>query len=63
METPYTIKELDALIHACVSFTEQHEPNFWAGNIAGRDGVSSDIPSVERMMDWVAEAIRALGFR
>ena len=66
MKTPYTIKELDALMHACIAFTEQHEPNFWAGNIGGRDGVSTDIPSVERMMDWVAETdkglLESLGF-
>ncbi|MEK6280787.1 MAG: hypothetical protein AABN95_10575 [Acidobacteriota bacterium] len=66
MNTPYTITELDALMHACISFTEQHEPNFWAGNIGGRDGVSTDIPSVERMMDWVVETdkglLESLGF-
>lgn len=66
MTTPYTITELDALLNACVSFTEIHEPNFWAGNLAGRDGVSSDTPSVERMMDWVAQTdkglLESLGF-
>lgn len=66
MKIPYTITELDALMHACVSFTEQHEPNFYAGNIAGRDGVSTDIDSVKRMMDWVAETdkglLESLGF-
>lgn len=65
MKTPYTITELDALMHACVSFTE-HEPDFWPGNIAGRDSVSTDIPSVERMMVWVAETdkglLESLGF-
>jgi hypothetical protein len=66
MKIPYTITELDALMHACVSFTEQHEPNFYTGNIAGRDGVSTDIDSVKRMMDWIAETdkglLESLGF-
>jgi hypothetical protein len=66
MKSPYTITELDALMNACVSFTEQHEPNFYAGNIAGRDGVSTDIDSVKRMMEWVAETdkgvLESLGF-
>jgi len=60
MKTPYTITELDALIHACVSFTDQHESYFMTGNIAGSDGVSADIDAVRRMMDWVAETDKGL---
>jgi hypothetical protein len=66
MKPPYTITDLNALMHACVSFTKVHEPDFWAGNISGRDGVSTDIPSVERMMEWVVETdkglLESLGF-
>ena len=60
MKTPYTIGELDALIRACVSVTEQHGQYFMTGNIAGREGVSAYIESVRRMMDWVAEADKGL---
>ncbi len=60
METPYTIKELDALMKACISFTNQHEPYFMTGNIGGRDGVSTNIDSVRRMMDWVTETDKGL---
>jgi hypothetical protein len=61
MNVPYTIQELDALLKACVSFTDDHqEPYFMTGNIAGRGGVSPDIDSVRRMMDWVAEMDKGL---
>ena len=55
MKIPYTAKELDDLIGACVEFTDQHEPYFMTGNIAGRKGVSAEIDAVRTMMDWVAE--------
>jgi len=66
MQTRYTIEELDALINACVYFTDHIEPRFYAGNIGGRDGVSVDDDYVHRMMDWVAETdkglLESLGF-
>ncbi len=55
MNMPYTTEQLDALIGACVEFTDLHEPYFMTGNIAGRSGVSVDIDGVRRMMDWVSE--------
>ena len=60
MKTPYTIAELDALMTACVSFTDQHEQYFTTGYIAGREGVNTDIDSVRRMMDWVVGTDKGL---
>jgi hypothetical protein len=60
MKTPYTAEELDALLGACIEFTGQHEPYFMAGNIAGRDGISSDIDAVRRMMDWISETDKGI---
>ncbi len=60
MKTPYTIIELDALIRACIDFTDQHGEYFYTGNIAGREGVSPDDVPVRRMMDWVAETDKGL---
>jgi len=62
----YPISQLDALLKACVDFTDEHAETFYTGNIAGREGVDTDIPSVLRMLEWVAETdkglIEGLGF-
>jgi len=60
MKSPYTTKELDDLIGACVEYTDQHEPYFYTGNICGRTGVSVDTDVVKRMMDWAAETDRGV---
>ncbi len=60
MNSPYTTEQLDALIVACVEFTDDHEPYFMTGNIAGRKGVSVDIDAVRRMMDWVSETDKGI---
>lgn len=60
MTVPYTIDELDALVRACVDFSNENEPDFYTGNIAGRAGVSPDTDSVKRMMDWVSAADRGI---
>jgi hypothetical protein len=60
MNIPYTAEELDALIGACIEFTDCHEPYFMTGSIAGRNGVSVDIDAVRRMMDWVSETDKGI---
>jgi len=57
MKTQYTIKELNALILACIEFTDRAGEDFYAEIIAP-EGVSQD--QVRRMMDWVAETDKGL---
>lgn len=54
MNIPYTAKELDDLMGACVEFTDLGDPYFWAGNIGGRHGVGADNDAVKRMLYWVS---------
>jgi hypothetical protein len=60
MNIPYTVEELDALVGACIEFTDHHEPYFITGSIAGCEGVSVDIDTVRRMMDWVSETDKGI---
>lgn len=60
MKIPYTTKELDDLISACVEFTDDHE-NYFAGfNIASRNDVSTDADKVKAMMGWVSETDKGI---
>lgn len=54
MKTPFTIRELDDLLNACINFTAQHEPFFYWGNVGGADGVTADSDAVTRMLTWLA---------
>jgi hypothetical protein len=60
MTVPYTIEDLDALITACIEFTDEHGRYFMVGNIAGRSGVNSDLDAVRQMMDWVSETDKGI---
>ena len=60
MKSPFTVEELDALISACIDFTGEGDEDFYAGNIAGRQGVNVDAARVKRMMEWVAKMDTAL---
>ena len=60
MNIPYTTEQLDALIGACVEFTDAFEPDFHASNISGRNGVIADSDAVRRMMDWVSETDKGI---
>jgi hypothetical protein len=60
MTIPYKIEELDALIRACVEFTDDFREPFFEGNIAGRTGVETDNDAVRRMMDWVSETDKGI---
>lgn len=66
MTLPYTIEELDALLRACIKYGDTFEEPFYTGNIAGREGVRTDIDYVLRMMEWVAKTdsnlLENLGF-
>jgi hypothetical protein len=55
MEISYEIKELDAMMRACVEFTDAHDPVFDAGQIAGRIGDDTDAYALKRMMEWVSK--------
>lgn len=60
MKSPYSTAELDALLGACVEYTDQHGQYFATGNIAGRGTVRPEIEPVRRMLDWVAETDRGV---
>ena len=60
MNIPYTAEDLDALVGACVEFTDEHDPYFTTSNITGRRGVSVDSDRVRRMMDWVSETDKGI---
>lgn len=60
MRPPYDPIRLDAFMKAAIEFSDTHEAQFYAGNIAGRDGVDVDIETVKRMADWLAETDRGL---
>lgn len=57
MTTPYTTKDLDALILACIEFTDRNGEYFYAGNVVP-EGMSQD--QARRMLDWVAEIDKGL---
>jgi len=61
----YPFSQLDALLRASIAFADEHGPQFWAANLDLPD-LGADIPSVTRMLDWVAETdkglIESLGF-
>jgi hypothetical protein len=57
MTTPYTIEALDALMRACIEFTDHHDQDFYAAIIAV-EGLDSD--QVRRMMDWVVKTDNGL---
>jgi hypothetical protein len=60
MSVPYKVEDLDALIRACIEFTDQDGSYFTTGNIVGRTGVDSDLDLVRRMMDWVSETDKGI---
>lgn len=61
MKTPYTFKELDDLLEACIEFTDgTGQAEFYAGNIAGRGAVIADFDYVKRAMEWLAETDRGI---
>ena len=60
MNTPYTSRELDSLLNACLDFSQSGDQYFATGNIAGREDVSADIDSIRRMMEWVVALDNAL---
>lgn len=60
MKSPYSVAELDALIRACIEFTDDYAPDFAVGNIGGRDEVGVDIDANQRMLEWVAELDKGL---
>lgn len=67
MKTPYTTRELDDLIEACIEFTDSTgQTEFYQGNIAGRKAVSSDLDHVKRIMEWLAgmnhDILEGVGF-
>ena len=60
MKTPFLVADLDNLLNACIEFTAHHEPNFYTGNIGGRNGVTTDSDVVQRMFVWIAEVDKGL---
>src|SRR5690606_35119217 len=60
MNVPYSAVDLDNLLKACIEFTEQNDTHFYTGNICGRDGVTTDIDSVQRMFAWIPETDKDL---
>jgi len=60
MKIPFSTKELDDFLNACIDFTVHHEPYFYTGNISGREGVTTDTDVLKRMMLWVAETDKGL---
>lgn len=51
----FTPKNVDALLRACVEYRNDHGLYFYAGNLAGRQGLSADSEQVKQLMDWVVE--------
>jgi hypothetical protein len=60
MTTPYAVASLDAFINAAIEWTGHHGSQFYAGNIAGREGLPDDVEEVKRMADWLVETDRGL---
>jgi len=61
MNVPYDVADLDAFMRAAIEFDDDHGlPQFDAGNIGGRDGVTTDVAVVKRMAEWLAEKDRGL---
>lgn len=54
MKAPFPVTDLDNLLNACIAFTNEHEPNFYTGNIGGRNDVTTDSDAVQRMFVWIA---------
>lgn len=54
MNPPYPPTELDALLRAAIAFERDHSSQFYAGNLAGREGVGVDSDVVKRMAEWLA---------
>ncbi|MDO8828245.1 hypothetical protein [Methylophaga sp.] len=60
MKAPFSVIDLDNLLHACIEFTQHHEPLFYTGNICGRNGVATDADVVQNMFSWIAETDKDL---
>jgi hypothetical protein len=51
----FTPQNVDALLQACVEYRKDHGLYFYAGNLAGRQGLSADAEQVKQLMDWIVE--------
>jgi hypothetical protein len=61
MKVPYDVEDLDAFMRAAIEFDDSHGlQQFYAGNIGGREGVTTDVAIVKRMAEWLAEKDRGL---
>jgi hypothetical protein len=58
----YQAHALDSLLKACLTYLQENptETYFMVGNVAGRDGVDSNVAQVKKMLDSIVEADTSL---
>jgi hypothetical protein len=54
MKSPYATDQLDALLAACIEFTDQYD-QYFNPTLIDCQRVGTDIDGVRRMMEWTAE--------